>query len=201
MLGNSQHLYPGAEEEEEEEEEEEDEDGEENGELDGEEEDEEEEAEVSTRRGSGQYHGGREEGHRQIGNMAGRLTGDRQMRPGNPGHAANPYSSNPGPTHQQTANQQQQQQQRRTRERSSSTAPPADDAHISMMVFRIGIPDIKQTVSLTHTHTRTHTHTLSLSFTHTLARKLTHYFNTLKRKCLCNPLDFVRAHRHTCKKI
>ncbi|XP_042565099.1 SH3 and multiple ankyrin repeat domains protein 1 [Clupea harengus] len=148
MLGNSQHLYPGAEEEEEEEEEEEDEDGEENGELDGEEEDEEEEAEVSTRRGSGQYHGGREEGHRQIGNMAGRLTGDRQMRPGNPGHAANPYSSNPGPTHQQTANQQQQQQQRRTRERSSSTAPPADDAHISMMVFRIGIPDIKQTKCL-----------------------------------------------------
>ncbi|TNM97071.1 hypothetical protein fugu_015227 [Takifugu bimaculatus] len=40
-----------------------------------------------------------------------------------------------------------QQQQRRLKERSSSSAP-GEDAHISMMVFRIGIPDIKQTKCL-----------------------------------------------------
>uniref|UniRef100_A0A4W5LY67 Talin N-terminal F0 domain-containing protein n=1 Tax=Hucho hucho TaxID=62062 RepID=A0A4W5LY67_9TELE len=89
--------------------------------------------------------GGRDEGHRQLGKMAGRPTGDRQIRPGNIGHTANPYSSNHGPTHQQPANQQQQQ--KRLREHSSSRAP-SEDAHIAMMVFRIGIPDIKQTKCL-----------------------------------------------------
>lgn len=154
MLGNSRHLYPGAEDEEEEEEEEEEEmeederddegEEEENGELEGEEEDDEEEMVEEVRRG-GLSRGGRGEGHRQSGKMAGRPTGDRQVRPGNPG---NPYSSNPGPTHQQQANQiqQQQQQQRRLKEHSASSLP-SEDAHIAMMVFRIGIPDIKQTVS------------------------------------------------------
>ena len=66
-----------------------------------------------------------------------------QMRTTNPPHAANPYSSNPGPAHQQ---QPASQQQRRLKERSSVTS---DDATIAMMVFRIGIPDIKQTVRLT----------------------------------------------------
>ncbi len=161
MLGNSQHLYPGAEEEEEEEEEEEmDDDGmdeegeEENGELElDDEEDVDDEDDI--RRGPGHLKGGREEGHRQKGTMAGRIPGDRPQRPGNPGHTANPYSSNPGPTHQAPANQQQPQQQRKLRERSSSNTP--DDTHIAMMVFRIGIPDIKQTVS--HTHARTHART------------------------------------------
>ncbi|XP_026063080.1 SH3 and multiple ankyrin repeat domains protein 1-like isoform X4 [Carassius auratus] len=148
MLGNSQHLYPGAEEEEEEEEEEMDDDGvgeegeEENGELElDDEEDVDDEDDI--RRGPGRLRGGREEGHRQKGTMAGRLPGDRPLRPGNPGHTANPYSSNPGPTHQTQTNQQQQ---RKLRERSSSNAP--DDTHIAMMVFRIGIPDIKQTKCL-----------------------------------------------------
>uniref|UniRef100_A0A3B1JVV6 SH3 and multiple ankyrin repeat domains protein 1 n=1 Tax=Astyanax mexicanus TaxID=7994 RepID=A0A3B1JVV6_ASTMX len=70
-------------------------------------------------------------------------TAERQIRGGNPGHTTNPYSSNPGPAHQPTANQQQP---KRIRERSSSSAP--DDTHIAMMVFRIGIPDIKQTKCL-----------------------------------------------------
>ncbi|MEQ2248191.1 hypothetical protein ILYODFUR_016815 [Ilyodon furcidens] len=149
MLGNSRHLYPGAEDEEEEEEEEEeemeederDEDvEEENGELEGDEDDEEMVEEV--RRG-GMPRIGRGEGHRQSGKLAGRPTGDRQMRPGNPAHTANPYSANPGPTHQQGANQQQQQ--RRLKERTANSVP-SEDAHIAMMVFRIGIPDIKQTL-------------------------------------------------------
>lgn len=158
MLGNSQHLYPGAEEEEEEEEEMDDdgmdEEGEEeNGELELDDE-EEVDDEDDIRRGPGRLRGGREEGHRQKGTMAGRLPGDRPIRPGNPGHAANPYSSNPGPTHQTSTSQQQQQQpQRKLRERSSSNAP--DDTHVALMVFRIGIPDIKQTVSQKHTQPHT----------------------------------------------
>ncbi|KAL7850152.1 hypothetical protein SRHO_G00195010 [Serrasalmus rhombeus] len=151
MLGNSQHLYPGAEEEEEDEEEEEelddeyqDEEGheEENGELDGEEDEEEEEEEVRRGGGGGGRLGGRNEGPRQKVTMAGRPAAERQIRAGNPGHTANPYSSNPGPAHQPTANQQQ----KRLRDRSTSSAP--DDTHIAMMVFRIGIPDIKQTKCL-----------------------------------------------------
>uniref|UniRef100_A0A3Q2QCQ0 SH3 and multiple ankyrin repeat domains 1 n=1 Tax=Fundulus heteroclitus TaxID=8078 RepID=A0A3Q2QCQ0_FUNHE len=152
MLGNSRHLYPGAEDEEEEEEEEEeemeederDEDGEEeeNGEPEGEDDDADEEMVEEVRRG-GVPRIGRGEGHRQSGKLAGRPTGDRQMRPGNPGHTANPYSSNPGPTHQQGANQQQQQ--RRLKERTANSVP-SEDTHIAMMVFRIGIPDIKQTL-------------------------------------------------------
>lgn len=162
MLGNSQHLYPGAEEEEEEEMDDDgvDEEGEEeNGELELDDE-EEVDDEDDIRRGPGRLRGGREEGHRQKGTMAGRLPGDRPLRPGNPGHAANPYSSNSGPTQQTPANQQQPQQ-RKLRERSSSNAP--DDTHIAMMVFRIGIPDIKQTVSHTHNPTpvsQLPTHTL-----------------------------------------
>lgn len=166
MLGNNRHLYPGAEDEEEEEEEDEeemeederdeDQEEEENGELEGEEEDDEEEMVEEVRRG-GLSRGGRGEGHRQSGKLAGRPTGDRQIRPGNPGHTTNPYSSNPGPTHQQPANhiQQQQQQQRRLKERSSSSVP-SEDAHIAMMVFRIGIPDIKQTVSAVVAYTLEH---------------------------------------------
>uniref|UniRef100_A0A3B3XW56 SH3 and multiple ankyrin repeat domains 1 n=1 Tax=Poecilia mexicana TaxID=48701 RepID=A0A3B3XW56_9TELE len=152
MLGNSRHLYPGAEDEEEEEEEEEeeieederDEDGEEeeNGELEGDEDDDDEEMVEEVRRG-GMPRIGRGEGHRQSGKPAGRPGGDRQMRPGNPGHAANPYSANPGPTHQAAANQQQ----RRLKERTANSVP-SEDAHIAMMVFRIGIPDIKQTKCL-----------------------------------------------------
>ncbi|KAK7938618.1 hypothetical protein WMY93_001944 [Mugilogobius chulae] len=68
-----------------------------------------------------------------------------QMRTGNPTHAANPYSSNPGPAHQQQQQPANQMQQRRLKERSSVTS---DDTAIAMMVFRIGIPDIKQTASL-----------------------------------------------------
>ena len=174
MLGNTRHLYPGAEDEEEEEEEEEeemeederdeDQEEEENGELEGEEEDDEEELVEEVRRG-GLSRGAQ----RQSAKLSGRPAGDRQVRPGNPGHTANPYSSTAGPTHQQPANHIQQQPQRRLKERSSSSAP-SEDAHIAMMVFRIGIPDIKQTVSSVVTHTQTHTrhgYTQSPRDTHT----------------------------------
>ncbi|KAG7492113.1 hypothetical protein MATL_G00010850 [Megalops atlanticus] len=156
MLGNSQHFYPGAEEEGgEEEEEEEERQGEnrvggenENGELEEGEEDEEDEV-----AGGSHLRGSREEVPRQPGNMTGRQTGDRQLRPGNFGHGGNPHSSNPGPTHHPLQLQKQHslanlQKQRRMLERSQSTAPSTDETHISLMVFRIGIPDIKQTKCL-----------------------------------------------------
>ncbi|XP_053474577.1 SH3 and multiple ankyrin repeat domains protein 1 [Ictalurus furcatus] len=149
MLGNSQHLYPGAEEEEEEEEGEEeeeledeyqDEEGEEeNGELNGEEEEEDDEEDVRRAGGGGGGGGGRAEGHRQK-------AAGRSVRVTIPGHTTNPYSSNPGPAHQPAANHQQQQQQQKRLRRGSSSA--LDDAHIALMVFRIGIPDIKQTKCL-----------------------------------------------------
>ncbi|CAG5897288.1 unnamed protein product [Menidia menidia] len=155
MLGNNRRLYPGAEDEEEEEEEEEeemeederDEDREEeNGELDGEEEDEEEVVEEVRRGGVSRM--GRGEGHRQSTKMAARPAADRNVRPGNPGHTSNPYSSNPAPAHQPSANQAQPpQQQRRLKERSANSMA-SEDTHIAMMVFRIGIPDIKQTKCL-----------------------------------------------------
>ncbi|CAL8266222.1 unnamed protein product, partial [Gadus morhua 'NCC'] len=75
--------------------------------------------------------------------------GDRQVRARNPGHAPNPYSSNPAPAHQAAAaNQQQPQQQRRGLKERGPASAPSEDAHIAMMVFRIGIPDIKQTKCL-----------------------------------------------------
>ena len=148
MLGNSRRLYPGAEEEEEEEEEEMEEEEhdedleEENGELEVEEEDDDEEA---LRRG-----GLSRETHRPSAKAGGRAGGERPTKAGKAGHAANPYTSNPGNVHPPPANHMPQQQ-RRLKERSASSSP-SEDAHISMMVFRIGIPDIKQTVSDVITH-------------------------------------------------
>jgi len=150
------------------------------------------------RRGPGHLKGGREEGHRQKGTMAGRIPGDRPQRPGNPGHTANPYSSNPGPTHQAPANQQQPQQQRKLRERSSSNTP--DDTHIAMMVFRIGIPDIKQTVSHTHTHThthaRTHARTLARTHTHTHTHKPHTHTHTHTQTHTCFPTTHSYSMQH-----
>ncbi|XP_061088424.1 SH3 and multiple ankyrin repeat domains protein 1-like [Conger conger] len=157
MLGNSQHFYPGTEEEgaEEEDEEERQEENQvegedENGELEEGEDDEDDDIV-----GRGHLRGGRDEGPRQSGNMLGRQAGDRQLRSANLGHGGNPHSSNIGPIHHQLANQKQQhhssanpQKQRRLLERSQSTAPATDETHISLMVFRIGIPDIKQTKCL-----------------------------------------------------
>ncbi|MFT7814831.1 SH3 and multiple ankyrin repeat domains protein 1-like isoform X1 [Arapaima gigas] len=165
MLGKSQHFYPGAEGEEGEQEDDEEEGEEnhmeglgdkENGELEVEEEEEEEEEEVEKEILKGvQPRGSREEGPRQIANMVVQQVGERQLRSGNPGHAGIPHLSNPGAAHHQLLSQQQplhppasRQQMRRLKERSHSTVNPTEDTHISMMVFRIGIPDIKQTKCL-----------------------------------------------------
>ncbi|MCJ8729085.1 hypothetical protein PDJAM_G00011880, partial [Pangasius djambal] len=95
--------------------------------------------------------------------VIGRQRGDRQQRMANPGHrgiSANQAMLHHQPAshemyHQSPANQQQlykvltnQQARRRHMERSMTTFGPLEDAHVNTIVFRIGIPDIKQTKCL-----------------------------------------------------
>ncbi|MCI4374908.1 hypothetical protein PGIGA_G00011880 [Pangasianodon gigas] len=92
--------------------------------------------------------------------VIGRQRGDRQQRMANPGYrgiSANQAMLHHQPAshemyHQSPANQQQlykvltnQQARRRHMERSMTTFGPLEDAHVNTIVFRIGIPDIKQT--------------------------------------------------------
>ncbi|XP_034160675.1 SH3 and multiple ankyrin repeat domains protein 1 isoform X1 [Pangasianodon hypophthalmus] len=95
--------------------------------------------------------------------VIGRQRGDRQQRMANPGYrgiSANQAMLHHQPAshemyHQSPANQQQlykvltnQQARRRHMERSMTTFGPLEDAHVNTIVFRIGIPDIKQTKCL-----------------------------------------------------
>ncbi|KAK3572176.1 hypothetical protein QTP86_024849, partial [Hemibagrus guttatus] len=100
------------------------------------------------------------EGLKPAAIVIGRQRGDRQQRiinPGQRGISANQAVLHHQPAshemyHQTPANQQQlykvltnQQARRRHMERSMTTIGPLEDAHLNTMVFRIGIPDIKQT--------------------------------------------------------
>lgn len=165
MLGNNKHFYPGQDdkdgENEEEEEEHEGEDdgkgehggggGAENGGLEG--------VEDMT--------GGRQSWEGKAGDemkpaavVVGRQRADRAPKQGNLASRGLPYVS--GQNH--IANKQQQHhfsainqqphhpgvnalhKRRALRERSMTTVALQEDAFLTMMVFRIGIPDIKQTV-------------------------------------------------------
>uniref|UniRef100_A0AAQ5ZX46 SH3 and multiple ankyrin repeat domains 1 n=3 Tax=Amphiprion ocellaris TaxID=80972 RepID=A0AAQ5ZX46_AMPOC len=81
--------------------------------------------------------------------VVGRQRVDRPLRPGNLGNRGINYMPNLGPVHQQVANKQQQHllaaKRRALMERSMTTVAPLEDTFLTMMVFRIGIPDIKQT--------------------------------------------------------
>lgn len=160
MLGNSKHYYPGEDDKYGEDEEEEEEQGrenrkgesreKENGGIEGL-----EEMEI---KGGRQSREGKWEGGKPSAIVVGRQRGDRTLRPANPRNRGIPYTSNQAPQKQQhhliPANQQQyhpapstQTQKRRAHmERSMTTVAPIEDTHLTMMVFRIGIPDIKQTV-------------------------------------------------------
>ncbi|XP_070962819.1 SH3 and multiple ankyrin repeat domains protein 1-like [Oncorhynchus clarkii lewisi] len=159
MLGNSKHYYPGEDDKYGEDEEEEEEQGrenrkgesreKENGGIEGL-----EEMEI---KGGRQSREGKWEGGKPSAIVVGRQRGDRTLRPANPRNRGIPYTSNQAPQKQQhhliPANQQQyhpapstQTQKRRAHmERSMTTVAPIEDTHLTMMVFRIGIPDIKQT--------------------------------------------------------
>ncbi|KAK2854412.1 hypothetical protein Q7C36_006281 [Tachysurus vachellii] len=114
-------------------------------------------------RGSTQTREVKGEGLKPAAIVIGRQRGDRQQRITNPGHrgiSANQAVLHHQPAshemyHQTPANQQQlykvltnQQSRRRHMERSMTTIGPLEDAQLNTMVFRIGIPDIKQTKCL-----------------------------------------------------
>ena len=155
MLGNNEHFYPGQDD------------------KDGEDEEEEEEQRREKRKNEGgrdtenggleglvdkEMTGGRQSWEGKGGDVVkpaaivvGRQRVDRTLRPGNLGNRGIPYMSNQAPLHHQAANKQQQQQliaakRRALMERSMTTVAPLEDTFLTMMVFRIGIPDIKQTV-------------------------------------------------------
>ncbi|XP_031147179.1 SH3 and multiple ankyrin repeat domains protein 1-like isoform X1 [Sander lucioperca] len=166
MLGNNEHFYPGQDdkdgedEEEEEEQRRENREGEdgrdtENGGLEGL-----EEKEMTGGRQSWEGKGG--EVVKPAAIVVGRQRADRPLRPGNLVNRGIAYMSNQALLHHQPANKQQQhliganqqphhaglnalQKRRALMERSMTTVAPMDDTFLTMMVFRIGIPDIKQT--------------------------------------------------------
>lgn len=168
MLGNNEHFYPGQDDKDGEDEEEEEEQGgenrkgeggrdTENGGLEGL-----EDKEMTGGRQSWDGKGG--EMVKPAAIVVGRQRADRPMRPGNLGNRGIAYMSNQVPLHHQAANKQQfplivanqqphhlglnaLQKRRALMERSMTTVAPLEDTYLTMMVFRIGIPDIKQTVS------------------------------------------------------
>ncbi|XP_062298344.1 SH3 and multiple ankyrin repeat domains protein 1-like [Scomber scombrus] len=163
MLGNNEHFYPGQDDKDGEDEEEEEEQGRENregedgpdmenGGLEGL-----EEREMTGGRQS--WEGKVCEVVKPAAIVVGRQRADRPLRPGNLGNRGIATMSNQAQLHHQAANKHfiaanQQahytglnalQKRRALMERSMTTVAPLDDTYLSMMVFRIGIPDIKQT--------------------------------------------------------
>lgn len=167
MLGNNQRFYPGQDDRDGEDEEEEEEQGRENtggedgpdaenGELD-----DLEEKEMTGGRQS--WEGKRGEVVKPAAIVVGRQRADRPPRPGHLGSRGIAHLPNQGPLHHQPANKQQNypvaanqhthqagpnavQKRRALMERSMTTVAPMEDSFPTMMIFRIGIPDIKQTV-------------------------------------------------------
>uniref|UniRef100_A0A3Q2Q4F5 SH3 and multiple ankyrin repeat domains 1 n=1 Tax=Fundulus heteroclitus TaxID=8078 RepID=A0A3Q2Q4F5_FUNHE len=82
--------------------------------------------------------------------VAGRQRVDRALRPGVLENRGVPHMSSQAQQHHPGQNKLQQQhlmaaKRRALMERSMTTMAPQEDAFLTMMVFRIGIPDIKQT--------------------------------------------------------
>jgi len=167
MLENNEHFYPGQDDKDGEDEEEEEEQGRENrewedgrdtenGGLEGL-----EETEMTGGRQSWEGKGG--EMMKPAAIVVSRQRADRPMRQGNLGNRGITYMTNQALLYHQPANKQQhhviaanpqphhaglnaQQKRRAHMERSMTTMAPMEDTFLTMMVFRIGIPDIKQTV-------------------------------------------------------
>ncbi|XP_069547555.1 SH3 and multiple ankyrin repeat domains protein 1-like [Brachyistius frenatus] len=152
MLGNNEHFYPGQDDKDGEDEEEEEEQGRENrGEEGG----------RDTENGGlegleeKEMTGGRQSWEGKVGEVVkpaaivvGRQRVDRPLRPGNLGNRGITHMPNLAPLHHPAANKQQHliaAKRRALMERSMTTVAPLEDTFLTMMVFRIGIPDIKQT--------------------------------------------------------
>lgn len=167
MLGNNEHFYPGQDDKDGEDDDEEEEQGGENREGEGGRDTEDEglegleEKEMTGGRPPWEGQGG--EVVKPAAIVVGRQRADRPLRPGNLGNRGIAYMTNQAPLHHQLANKQQQnliaanqqphhpglnalQKRRALMERSMTTMVPLEDTFLTMMVFRIGIPDIKQTV-------------------------------------------------------
>lgn len=175
MLGNNKHFYPGQDDKDGEDEEEEEERGienrkeecgrdTENGGLEGL-----EEAEMTGGRQSWEGKGG--DVMKPAAIVVGRQRAERPLKSGNPGNRGVAYMTNQATLHHQLANKQQHHhnatnqqplhpglnalhKRRALMERSMTTMAPLEDAFLTMMVFRIGIPDIKQTVGACSRHWR-----------------------------------------------
>lgn len=117
-----------------------------------------------------QTRGGRKaDGSKPAAVVIGWQRGERQPRAGNSGQRGIPHLPSQPTLYHQTTNQPlyhpvltNQQARRRMMERSMTTVTPVEDSHLAVIVFRIGIPDIKQTVCaflFTHIQTYTHSHT------------------------------------------
>lgn len=165
MLGNNEHFYPGQDDSDGEDEEEEEEQGRENGNGEGGRDTENgglegvEEKEMTGGRQSWEGKGG--EVVKPAAIVVGRQRADRPLRPGNRANRVFANMANQPPLHHQAANKQQHhlvhqqthhtglnalQKRRALLERSMTSVAPLEDTFLTMMVFRIGIPDIKQTV-------------------------------------------------------
>ncbi|XP_028331473.1 SH3 and multiple ankyrin repeat domains protein 1-like isoform X2 [Gouania willdenowi] len=154
MLGNNEHFYPSQ-------------DG-----NDGEDEEEEEEPRSVNRKGEGgrdtengdvedlevkemtggqlSWEGKGDEVMKPAAIVYGKQRAERPLRPSNLANRVINYTANLGQLHRQVANKQQQQhllarKRLAMMERSMTTMTPLEDTFMTMMVFRIGIPDIKQT--------------------------------------------------------
>ncbi|XP_034070280.1 LOW QUALITY PROTEIN: SH3 and multiple ankyrin repeat domains protein 1-like [Gymnodraco acuticeps] len=166
MLENNEHFYPGQDDKDGEDEEEEEEQGRENrewedgrdtenGGLEGL-----EETEMTGGRQSWEGKGG--EMMKPAAIVVSRQRADRPMRQGNLGNRGITYMTNQALLYHPPAGKQQhhviaanpqphhaglnaQQKRRAHMERSMTTMAPMEDTFLTMMVFRIGIPDIKQT--------------------------------------------------------
>lgn len=170
MLGSNKHFYPGQDdkdgenqEEEEEHEGEDDDQGErggsggENGGLEG--------AEDMTG-GRQSWEGKAGDGMKPAAVVVGRQRADRAPKQGNLAGRGLPYVSSQNhiaskQQHYFSATNQQPHQpgvnvlhkRRALRERSMTAVALQEDAFLTMMVFRVGIPDIKQTVGARSSHT------------------------------------------------
>lgn len=168
MLGNNEHFYPGQDDKDGDDEEEEEEQARENRQEECGRDSENggleslEEKEMLGGRQSWEGKGG--EVMKPAAIVVGRQRADRPLRPGNLGNRGITYMSNQMPLYHQAANKQQHfiganqhhhhpglnalQKRRALMERSMTTVAPLEDTYLTMMVFRIGIPDIKQTVGV-----------------------------------------------------
>lgn len=175
MLGNNKHFYPGQDdkdgENEEEEEEHEGEDAKEEPGRDAENGGLESLEDMTGGRQSWEGKGG--DGMKPAAIVVGRQRADRPLKQANLGNRGVPYIGNHAQAQHHVAIKQQHHfnaanqqplhpglnalhKRRALRERSMTTMALQEDAFLTMMVFRIGIPDIKQTVGA-HSNER-HSH-------------------------------------------